>query len=96
MRMMLKARIPNAEGNAAINNRTMSMVMRETLERIKPEACYFGLEDGMRSIYIFFDMGAASEIVSKLEPLFLNLNCQLEIQPVMVVDDLVAGFNSLL
>lgn len=95
MRMMLKAQIPNAEGNAAITDNTMGEIVRQTMERTKPEACYFGLEDGLRTAYMVFDLDQVSNMVPKLEPLFLKLGCRLYLQPGMTPDDLAAGFAAM-
>ena len=61
------------------------------MNKLKPEAAYFGPSDGMRSGMMFFDLAEASQIVETAEPLFSNLNAAVEIVPVMTGDDLRKG-----
>ena len=63
------------------------------IERIKPEAVYFFAEHGMRSALAVFDMQNSSEIPAIAEPLFRHLNADVEIIPVMNLDDLRQGLS---
>jgi hypothetical protein len=61
------------------------------MNKLKPEAAYFGPSDGKRSGMIFFDLAEPSQIVEVVEPLFSNLNAAVEIVPVMNGEDLRKG-----
>lgn len=95
MRMMVKARIPTPEGNAAIADHSMGQKIHEVLDRMKPEACYFGLENGKRTMFAVWDLKSQSDMVPTLEPLFLQMNAEIEVSPVMTPEDLEAGFRAL-
>jgi hypothetical protein len=61
--------------------------------KLKPEAAYFGPMNGKRSGMMFFDLAELSQIVEVVEPLFLNLDAEVEIVPVMNGDDLRKGLT---
>ena len=65
--------------------------MLSIMNKLKPEAAYFGPSDGKRSGMIFFDLAEPSQIVEVVEPLFSNLNAAVEIVPVMNGEDLRKG-----
>jgi hypothetical protein len=91
MRMMLKFALPIEKGNAAFKDGSLGKTMESVLSKLKPEAAYFTTNDGKRGGMIFFDMADPSQIVEFAEPLFLNLNAEVEIVPVMNGDDLRKG-----
>ena len=61
------------------------------MNKLKPEAAYFGPADGKRGGMMFFDLAEPSQIVEVAEPLFSNLNAAIELVPVMNGDDLRKG-----
>jgi hypothetical protein len=58
---------------------------------LKPEAAYFAPLGGKRGGIIFFNITDPSQIVEVVEPLFLGLNAETELVPVMNADDLPKG-----
>ena len=64
------------------------------MSRLKPEAAYFVAQDGLRSAMMFFDMKDASDIPAIVEPLFLGLNAEIELLPVMNADELKRGLSA--
>jgi hypothetical protein len=95
MRMMLKMRIPVARGNAAIKDGSIQKVIEATVSQLKPEATYFYPAAGQRTALFIFDLAKESDIVGTVEPLWLGLEADIELVPVMNLDDLKAGFESL-
>lgn len=93
MRMMLKITVPVEKGNAAINDGSLGRTIEAVLGRLKPEAAYFTPLDGKRTAMMFFDLAEPSQIVEVVEPLFLNLNAETELVPVMTADDLRKGLS---
>ena len=91
MRMMLKFTLPVEKGNQAIKDGSLGKTLESIMNRLKPEAAYFAPLDGKRGGMIFFDLAEPSQIVEVVEPLFLNLNAETEIVPVMSGDDLRKG-----
>jgi hypothetical protein len=95
MRMMLKVTMDTLMASEAISEGTLSTVLKTTLDNLKPEAAYFGAENGKRRALIFFDLADTSDIPSIAEPLFETFGAEIEFAPVMNVDDLGRGLAKL-
>jgi hypothetical protein len=95
MRMMLRAQIPAEQGNEAIRTGTIQKLLQETMDHLKPEAAYFVSDEGQRGFVMFFDMEDASAVPPTVEPLFLNLNANIELTPAMDVEDLTKGLAAI-
>ena len=93
MRFLLKIHMPVETGNKAIKDGSLPKIIQTTLEKLKPEASYFFAEGGLRTAYIFFSFNDPSEIPVIAEPLFMGLNAELELIPVMNADELKAGLE---
>jgi len=89
MRFLVKATIPLEAGNDLARDPEMSARMQTVLGDIKPEAAYFTLADGQRSMYLIVDMAEASDMVRIAEPLWLAFEADIECWPVMVQEDLM-------
>jgi hypothetical protein len=92
MRMMLKIKMPTEAGNRAIKDGSLGKILEDTLGKLKAESAYFIAENGLRCAMIFFDMKDSAEI--PVEPLFIGLNAELELVPVMNADDLRKGLKA--
>jgi hypothetical protein len=88
MRMMLRWTTPAAKGNQAIQDGSLMSTIESLLEQLEPEAAYFGPEDGKRAGMIVFDMSDPAQIPQVAEPLLLQLEAEIELTPVMNLDDL--------
>jgi hypothetical protein len=95
MRMMMKMQMDTEAGSRAIADGSLPQMMGETMERLKPEAAYFGPEDGVRTAYIVFDLADPSQIPSITEPLFAKANASVKIFPVMDRADLQKGLQEM-
>ena len=93
MRMMMKVSIPVGPGNSAIKDGSLPKTIGAFAERYKPEGAYFGTENGQRTAFFFFDMKSNADVPSIAEPFFMNLNAQIELQPVMSIADLRSGIE---
>jgi hypothetical protein len=91
MRFLLKANMPVEEGNASIRNGSLPKTINSILADLKPEAVYFGAENGMRTAFVFVNINDPSEIIKYAEPFFLAFNADVEFIPVMNPDDLQKG-----
>jgi hypothetical protein len=91
MRMMLKCTVPVEKGNEAFKDGSLGKTIETLMNKLKPEAAYFSPMNGKRSAMMVFDLAEPSQIVEVVEPLFLNLNADVEISPVMTADDLRKG-----
>jgi hypothetical protein len=94
MRMMLKIMIPTEAGNRTIKDGSLPKVLEGAMARLKAEAAYFVAEDGVRTAMIFFDMRDSSDIPSIVEPLFMGIDAEVELLPVMNADDLRKGLKN--
>jgi hypothetical protein len=95
VRMLLKMTVPVDRGNATIRDGSMQKVIEATVNQLKPEATYFYPADGQRTALIIFNLEKESDIVATVEPLWLGMEADIELVPVMNLDDLMAGFQSM-
>jgi hypothetical protein len=95
MRMMLKAHLGTAEAAKSIEAGRMPMIMHAMMEQLKPEAAYFGPDDGHRTAFIVFQMDDPSQLPAMTEPLYSELGANVQIFPVMDRDDLERGLSAL-
>jgi len=96
MRIMIKFTIPTTvESNTLIRDGSISQTMETMFGNLQPEAAYFCPLDGKRGGYLVVNMEEESELVTKLEPLWLELGATIETFPVMSADDLRAGLQNL-
>ena len=93
MRVMMKVQMDTEKGNKAITDKTLPVILKSALDRVKPEAAYFGAEDGMRTGFVVFDLKEASDIPSIAEPFFQQLGAKVTFVPVMNFDDVQAGMQ---
>ena len=95
MRMMLKAVVDTAAGNAVIADGSISQVIGRLVEELHPEAAYFTSEDGRRACFMVFDMTDAAALPSISEPLFQAGNARVTVTPCMDLEDLQKGLARL-
>jgi hypothetical protein len=95
MRTMMKIKIDTEAGSRMIADGSMPQLLQETLGRLQPEAAYFGPEGGIRTAFVVFDLQDSSRLPALTEPLFSNLNAQIEMFPVMNQEDLQKGLQQL-
>jgi hypothetical protein len=91
MRMLLKWELGLRAANEAIRNGKMAALNEWLNGCIKPEAAYFGTENGKRTAYLFFDLDDPAQIPVIAEPLFQQLESTVEFIPVMNADELQRG-----
>ncbi|MGA5416621.1 hypothetical protein [Streptomyces pseudogriseolus] len=95
MRVLLKATMDTEKTNELIRSGRMPDVMKEALDRLQPEAAYFGPLDGKRTALLVFDMTDSSELPPNGEPFFTEMNARIEVTPIMNADDLQRGLSQL-
>lgn len=95
MRMMMKVQMDTEAGSRAIADGSLAKVMQDTLGQLKPEAAYFGPDNGVRTAFIVFDMQDPSQLPPISEPLFSTMKANIQMFPVMDRDDLQKGLGQL-
>ena len=93
MRMLLKIQIPVETGNAGVKNGALPRVIKGFAEAAKPEAMYFTLDEGMRTVFAVVDMTSSAEMPKLGEPFFRELNASIDARPCMNAEDLAAGLK---
>lgn len=95
MRTLIKCSIPVEAGNNGITNGTLERVINEYLETVRPEAAYFGLEDGCRTMFSVVNVDDSSSLPRLFEPFFMELNASIVCTPIMNAADLKNGLGQL-
>ncbi len=95
MRVMVKFTIPTQESNAIVSDGSIGQTMQTMIGNLQPEAAYFCHVDGKRGGYLVANLEEGSELVTKIEPFFLEMGAEIETFPVMNADELGAGLQSL-
>jgi hypothetical protein len=95
MRVMVKFTFPTQESNALVSDGSIGQTMQTIIGNLQPEAAYFCHVDGKRGGYFVANLEEGSELVTKLEPFFLQLGAEIETFPVMNADELGAGLQNL-
>ncbi|MGW6979022.1 hypothetical protein ACWGE1_06165 [Streptomyces sp. NPDC054932] len=95
MRVMLRAHMDTAATNEGIKTGALPQAIKQLMDKVKPEAAYFGLHEGVRSWSIVFDLQDSAQMPPLMEDLFLQFNAELEVAPVMNAEDLAKGLAAM-
>lgn len=95
MRVMVKFTIPTQESNPLVEDGSIAQTMQTMIGNLQPEAAYFCHVEGKRGGYLVANFEEASELVTKIEPFFLQMGAEIETFPVMNADELGAGLQNL-
>ena len=95
MRMLLRMRVDTAKGNVAIKDGTLGKTIQNFIEKAKPEAAYFTVDNGQRTGYFVFDMTQSSMMPALFEESLMTLGADLQLTPVMNGEELRAGLAAI-
>ncbi|MEV7557554.1 hypothetical protein ACGFYY_11750 [Streptomyces sp. NPDC048331] len=95
MRVMLRAHMDTVATNDGIKTGAMPQAIKKLMERVKPEAAYFGLHEGVRSCWMVFDLQDSAQMPRLMEDLFLQFNAEVEVAPVMNAEELARGLAAM-
>lgn len=95
MRMLMKVQMDTPTSNEAIKAGTLRKTVEGALEKLRPEAAYFTVEDGCRTAYLFFDLADPADMPGLSQPFFVGLNAKVHYSPVMSPEDLGRGLAAL-
>jgi len=89
--MLLHAKFPLKEFNAAVKDGSVGAKIKRILDETKPEAVYFTEYNGQRGAIMIVDLADPSKVPSLAEPWFLTFNANVEFHIVMTPEDLGRG-----
>ena len=95
VRMLLKAQPDIASTNPSLKDGSLGDTLNSILADIKPEAVYFYLENGQRTVQIIFDLQDQADLPTIVEPWFLAFGANVTVTPVLNGDDFVKAGPSL-
>ncbi|AZQ36377.1 hypothetical protein EJ357_25410 [Streptomyces cyaneochromogenes] len=95
MRVLLQAHVDTEKANEVIRSGKMPQVMQEIMEAFKPEASYFSPDNGVRTMFLVFDMQDSAQLPPLTEPLFEKFGAKVDYTPVMNLEDLQKGLSQL-
>jgi hypothetical protein len=93
MRTLLRITMDINAGNDSIKTGALPAVIKETMDRIKPEVAYFFPDHGNRTGLMVFDLKDVSDMPGISEPLFQAFNARVEFIPVMNAEELQKGLK---
>ncbi|MFD9407804.1 DUF3303 family protein [Streptomyces sp. NPDC059989] len=95
MRVMLRAHFDTAATNEGIKTGSLPAAVKNLMDKVKPEAAYFGLHEGVRSCWIVFDLQDSAMMPSLTWELFQDFNAEIEVGPVMRPEELAKALGAL-
>ena len=93
MRLMMIFRIPTAAGNAAGKRGDISKSIDKLVKDTNAEAAYFSMMNGMRAGVVIFEETDQAKLPQYNEPLMEQLDAQIDIVPVLNLEDLERGLG---
>ena len=91
MRFLILAKIPTEDGNKMVQDPKFLEKIEKYINKVKAEATYFFEADGNRVACFIVEIESADQIPVLSEPLFSGMGAQVELHPVMSLDDLKKG-----
>jgi hypothetical protein len=91
MRFLIHAKIPTEDGNKMVQDPNFLGKLEKYINKVKAEATYFFEEGGNRVAAFIVDIQSTDKIPILIEPLFSGMGAQVELHPVMSLDDLKKG-----
>ena len=88
MKFLLRATIPVDVGNEmAKDTQHMGQLMETMMGDLQPEAAYFCLENGQRTLYFVVNVDATHDLPRFAEPLWQAFSADVEMIPAMSQED---------
>jgi hypothetical protein len=91
MRFLIRAKIPTEDGNKMVQDPNFLRKIEKYINKVKAEVTYFFETDGNRVVAFIVDMQSADQIPVVIEPLFSGMGANVELHPVMSLEDLKKG-----
>ncbi|MFG2984657.1 hypothetical protein ACGFYQ_25940 [Streptomyces sp. NPDC048258] len=94
MRVMLRAHFDTAAANEGIKSGALPQALKKLMDTVKPESAYFGLQEGVRSCWLVFDVQDSTQMPSVTWELF-QFNAEIEVGPVMTAEGMAKALGAL-
>ncbi len=85
---MIECWIPSEEGNCSVLDGTLPVKLKKYIDSVKPEAVYFTIKDGQRTMVAFINIQSEDKMIATMEPLWLDWNASITCTPAMSLADL--------
>ena len=95
MRFLVRATMPVEAGNDLVKDPSMGNKMENVMGDIKPEAVYYCLDRGQRTIYFVVNVEGSHQIPGICEPLWHTFKADIEFIPAMNQEDFDRAISSL-
>jgi hypothetical protein len=95
MRFIVRAKIPTEAGNKMVKDPKFIQNLEQYINKVKPEASYFFEADGNRVCAFVLNIDSVDMIPTIAEPLFQEMDANVELHPVMSLDDLKKAIQHL-
>jgi hypothetical protein len=87
LRFLLSAKIPTEAGNLMVQDPNLLSKLETYIDKVNAGATYFFEADGNRVAAFIVDIQSADHIPVLAEPLFSEMGADVELHPVMSLDD---------
>ena len=87
MRFLVRIHIPVQTGNAGLLDGTMMPQLKSYLDALKPEAVYFAIADGQRTVFLVVDIEGPEKLPAIIEPPWLDWEADVDLTMVMNAAD---------
>lgn len=94
MRVMVKSQLDVDAANLAIADGSIGKTFEKIFGYCRPEATYFLVEGGKRTVYAVFDMTSPDQVPVVAETLFQAFGASVDLHPVMTAADLEKGLGA--
>jgi hypothetical protein len=88
MKMLLRVVMPIEPFNAMTKKGTVGKVLGKILEDLKPEAAYFTLTDGERTLLAVININKPGDYVKYAEPFFLQFDAECSFDIILTPEEL--------
>jgi hypothetical protein len=88
MRCIIECWIPAESGNCAVYDGTMREKIKTWVDAVKPEAVYFTVKEGQRTMIAVVNIPTEDKMVATMEPLWMDWNAFVTCTPAMSLADL--------
>ena len=87
MRFLIEVRIPTDVGNKGVKDGSLFQQLQRYLKESKPEAVYYALREGRRTVFLIVNVQGAEQLPALAEPMWLDWQAEVFATPVITADE---------